>query len=264
MTVHASRRNLAEQGAELFKPPVFRPNRTWSDGVVATLRRFLDLQVGSAWLDMRAELATVSGTLLDVGCGAQVFRSLLPRSVRYRGIDTQDAKERFGYEVPDTDYYEGEDWQVPSASVDAVLCTEVLEHIDAPLPFLQRIFAVLRPGGRLILTVPFAARWHFIPYDYWRYTPSSLRLLLTGSGFERVRVTARGNPVTVACYKVMALLLILLFDSQGGPLRRIARRVLGLILLPVLGLLGLIGTLSLRFDWGDDCLGYTVSAWRPK
>jgi SAM-dependent methyltransferase len=264
MSVHRTRRNLIEQGAELFKPPVFRPNRSRSDELIAALRRFLDLQAGSAWRDLRAELATASGTLLDVGCGAQVFRSLLPPSVTYRGIDTKDAKDRFGYEVPDTHYFEGDDWQVPAASIDLVLCTEVLEHIDAPLPFLHKLLAVLRPGGRLLLTVPFAARWHFIPYDYWRYTPSSLRLLLTEAGFDHIRVTARGNPITVACYKAMALLLILLFDTQGGPLRRTARRVLGFVLLPVLGLLGLIGTISLRFDWGDDCLGYTVSAWRPE
>jgi SAM-dependent methyltransferase len=264
MTVHATRRNLVEQGAELFKPPVFRPNRSGSDELIAAARRFLDLQAGSAWRDMRAELATASGTLLDIGCGAQVFRSLLPATVRYQGIDTKDAKDRFGYEIPDTYYFEGDEWPVPARSIDVALCTEVLEHIDTPLPFLRKIFACLKPGGRLLLTVPFAARWHFIPYDYWRYTPSSLRILLTEAGFDRIRVTARGNPVTVACYKAMALLLILLFDAQGGPLRRIIRRILGVTLLPVLGLLGLVGTLSLRSDWGDDCLGYTVSARRPE
>jgi SAM-dependent methyltransferase len=263
MSTHANRRNLIGQQAERFKPPVFRPRRSRWDDVLAGARRFLDLQAGSAWRDMRAELATASGSVLDVGCGAQVFRSLLPATARYRGIDTKDAKDRFGYEVPDTDYVESDDWGIAPGSVDVVLCTEVLEHIEAPIPFIATIARCLRPGGRLVLTVPFAARWHFIPYDYWRYTPSSLEILLRQAGFDRIRVTARGNPLTVACYKGMALGLTLLLDADGNPLRRTARRSLGIALLPVLGLLATIGTLSLRSDWGEDCLGYTVTAHRP-
>ncbi|MFH6782289.1 MULTISPECIES: class I SAM-dependent methyltransferase [Methylobacterium] len=259
MSTHATRRNLVEHQAEQFKPPVFRPRRSRWDDVLAAGRRLLDLQAGSAWRDLRVELATASGVVLDVGCGAQVFRPLLPPTARYRGIDTCDARDRFGYAVPDTEYFEGSDWNVAPASVDVALCTEVLEHIEAPEPFLGQLFAALRPGGRLVLTVPFAARWHFIPYDYWRYTPSSLDLLLRRAGFHAVRVTARGNPVTVACYKAMALCLIPLLDGRGNP----ARRLLGVALLPLLGLLAVIGTLSLRADWGEDCLGYTVTARRP-
>ncbi|TNC13498.1 class I SAM-dependent methyltransferase [Methylobacterium terricola] len=258
MSTHATRRNLVDERAERFKPPVFRRRRSRWDDVLAAGRRLLDLQAGSAWRDLRVELASASGVVLDVGCGAQVFRSLLPPTARYRGIDTRDARDRFGYAVPDTEYFEGTDWNVAPASIDVVLCTEVLEHVEAPEPFLGQVFACLAPGGRLILTVPFAARWHFIPYDYWRYTPSSLDGLLRRAGFREVRVTARGNPVTVACYKAMALCLIPLLDAH-----RPARRLLGAALLPVLGLLGVIGTLSLASDWGEDCLGYTVTARRP-
>ena len=262
MTAPAQRRNLIDQGEEAFKPPVFHPNtNAWRD-LMARLRRFLDLQAGSAWQDLRTELATASGRLLDVGCGAQVFRPLMPPAVIYRGIDTKDAKEKFGYEVPDTYYFEGNDWQIAAGSMDVVLCTEVLEHIEAPLPFLRQIAACLRPGGRLLLTVPFAARWHFIPYDFWRYTPSTLLMLMTEAGFQDIRVTARGNPLTVACYKVMALILLLLFGAGASPIGRVVKLVAGALCLPLLALLGLVGTLSLRSDWGDDCLGYTVSARR--
>ncbi|OAS26855.1 class I SAM-dependent methyltransferase [Methylobacterium platani] len=259
MSTHATRRNLVGSQAERFKPPVFRPRRSRWDDLLAAGRRLVDLQAGSAWRDLRGELATASGDVLDVGCGAQVFRPLLPRAARYRGIDTSDARDRFGYAVPDTEYFEGDEWGIAPASVDVVLCTEVLEHVEAPEPFAAKLHAVLRPGGRLVLTVPFSARWHFIPYDYWRYTPSSLDGLLRRAGFREIRVTARGNPLTVACYKAMALCLVPLMGAAGNP----ARRLLGVALLPVLGLLGLIGTLSLGRDWGEDCLGYTVTARRP-
>lgn len=257
-----ARRNLVEKAAEDFKPPVFKPNISARNRLENRLRRFIDLQAGSIWRDLRAELGTAHGSLLDIGCGAQIYRGLVPAQVAYRGIDTNDAKARFGYDVPDTYYFGGEEWGVQDGVFDVALCTEVLEHIPDPAAFLARIHRCLRPGGRLVLTVPFAARWHFVPHDYWRYTPSSLHLLLTGAGFDGVRVQARGNPLTVACYKLMALHLMLLFGSDTshpGP----AKRALGVLLLPVLGVLAFIANLSLRADWGDDCLGYTVAARRP-
>ena len=107
---------------------------------------------------------------------------------------------------------------------------------------------------------PFAARWHFIPHDYWRYTPSCLRRLLEAAGFADVQVYARGNALTVACYKVMALILPLLMPQQRQGLIAIASRLAGLACLPLLALLAAVGTLSLRGSGGNDCLGYTVVA----
>ena len=263
MTNPDARRNLANQTGENFKPPVFKPNNSARNRLENWLRRFLDLQAGSGWHDMRHELANAQGRLLDIGCGAQVYRALVPAKVIYRGIDTRDAEARFGYAVPDTTYFSDDDWGVDSASFDIALCTEVLEHIEQPAPFLNRVHQALRPGGRLVLTVPFAARWHFIPYDYWRYTPSGLKILLEQAGFTAISVHARGNPVTVACYKLMALNLMLLFGAQAGVGRRIKFAV-GISLLPLLGMVACVGNLSLGFDWGDDCLGYTVTAQKPE
>jgi len=264
--VSPPRRNLIHAPPEVFKPPVFKPNTTLRNRAENGLRRFLDLQSATAWRDMQTELAGISGSLIDIGCGAQVFRPLVPQGVRYLGIDTADAKARFGYDVPDTLYFEGDDWGVAPGSFDAALCTEVLEHIADPLPFLRRIHACLRPGGSLILTVPFAARWHFVPYDYWRYTPSSLEMLLRAADFGDITVTARGNPITVACYKVMALVLILLFGDGArlgdGARRSPLRLAGGLLLLPLLAGAACLANLTLNGDWGEDCLGYTVTARR--
>jgi SAM-dependent methyltransferase len=254
----ANRRNLVAFSGESFKPPTFKPNSSTLNRLENRLRRFLDLQAGSIWRDVRQELAGVQGSLLDIGCGAQVYRALLPPHVAYTGIDTEDAAERFGYATPGTRYFSGDDWGVPEAGFDMALCTEVLEHVPDPAAFLHRACRCLRPGGRLVMTVPFSARWHFTPYDYWRFTPASLHTLLTGAGFANVRVQARGNPLTVACYKTMALPLMLLLGPAATPLKAAA----GVLLLPVVGLLACIANLSFLGDWGDDCLGYTVTAER--
>jgi len=262
MTAFRARRNLLETIGEEFSPPVFKPNTTLYNRTVNWLRRAIDLQANTIWRDLRNELRNVEGDLLDIGCGAQVYRALLPADINYRGIDTKDARDRFGYDIPDTHYFTGSDWGIPEASIDTAICTEVLEHIAEPKTLLAQAHNALRPGGCLIMTVPFAARWHFIPYDYWRYTPSGLDLLLTAAGFEDVRVMARGNPLTVACYKAMALPLALLLGTRAGPMR-VVQRALGIVSLPIVGILAAIANLTLDDEWGDDCLGYTVTARRP-
>lgn len=52
------------------------------------------------------------------------------------------------------------------ASVDAILCTEVLEHIPNPLDALKEFSRMLKPGGKLILTAPFLSFTHFAPYHF--------------------------------------------------------------------------------------------------
>jgi len=143
-----------------------------------------------------------------------------------------------------------------------VLATETLEHVPAPDGFLAEAARVLRPGGRIVLTVPFAALWHYVPYDYWRFTPSSLALLLEAAGFRGVVVHGRGNALTVACYKAMALFLPWLFPQGAGGAKAWARRLAALPAAPAFVALAAAANLSLRGAGGDDCLGYTVTARR--
>lgn len=255
-----SRPSVLTRPAESWRPPLFGPSRTRVDRLKFALRRFADLQTASIWNDLSAELGTARGTVLDVGCGAQPYRGLFAPDVKYIGIDSVKARAHFGYDVPDTRYFEGTTWPVEEGSIDFVLCTETLEHVPEPAPFIDEAMRALAPGGRILLTVPFAARWHFIPHDYWRFTPSGLSRLLGAAGFRDIAVYARGNETTVACYKAMALLLPLLMPQGPGALRATALRCVGVVLSPLLVLLAVIGQLSLRGRGGDDCLGYTCTA----
>jgi len=253
---------MLERKEETWRPPVHHAASQGVQRMLTAVRRFLDLQMGSIWADASEELPGVRGVALDVGCGAQPFRTLFGPTTRYVGIDTIQSKAHFGYETRDTLYYDGEVWPIEDNSVDFVLCTETLEHVPEAGPFLAQAARCLVPGGRIFLTVPFAARWHFIPYDYWRFTPSSLERLLTAAGFCNIAVFARGNEVTVACYKLMALLLPLLLPQEKGPFVTLILRFIALLFFPFLVLLAAVGNLSLLGAGGDDCLGYTVIAER--
>jgi len=54
----------------------------------------------------------------------------------------------------------------PDNSFDAILCSEVLEHIPDPTDALDEFARLLKPGGKLILTAPFASIVHMAPYHF--------------------------------------------------------------------------------------------------
>jgi len=81
-----------------------------------------------------------------------------------------------------------------NASFDVVLCTEVLEHIPEPTHALDEFARLLKPGGLMILTAPFASFVHMAPYHfcsgfskYWYEHHLPLR------GFEIIELTANGD-----------------------------------------------------------------------
>jgi ubiquinone/menaquinone biosynthesis C-methylase UbiE len=55
---------------------------------------------------------------------------------------------------------------VPDESFEAILCTEVLEHIKNPVLAIKEFARILKPGGHLILTAPFCSLTHFAPHFY--------------------------------------------------------------------------------------------------
>jgi ubiquinone/menaquinone biosynthesis C-methylase UbiE len=55
---------------------------------------------------------------------------------------------------------------LPDHSVDAIMCTEVFEHIPNPVAAMQEFGRLLKPGGYLLVTAPFASLTHFAPYHF--------------------------------------------------------------------------------------------------
>jgi len=55
---------------------------------------------------------------------------------------------------------------LPDNSVDAIMCTEVLEHIPDPAKAIVEFNRLIKPGGYLIITSPFASLTHFAPYHF--------------------------------------------------------------------------------------------------
>lgn len=132
------------------------------------------------WRAMVEAAPLVQGRLLDVGCGTQPYRSLFTEVEEYLGLEL-DTPENRRTKQADL-FYDGDRFPVADGSFNTVLCNQVLEHIFRPERFLTEITRILRPGGCLIMTVPFLWPEHEQPYDCLRYTSFGLRDQLERTG----------------------------------------------------------------------------------
>lgn len=124
--------------------------------------------------------SNLTGNLLDIGCGTKPYYSLFIVD-NYIGldIDSENSRQRG---IADQ-LYDGNVFPFPDGSFDSALCNQVLEHVFNPDEFLGEIARVLKPEGKLLLTVPFVWDEHEQPYDFARYSSFGLRTLLEKQGF---------------------------------------------------------------------------------
>jgi ubiquinone/menaquinone biosynthesis C-methylase UbiE len=82
----------------------------------------------------------------------------------------------------------------PDGSFDAILCTEVLEHVAAPIAALEEFSRLLPGGGALILTAPFCSLTHFAPFHFYSgFNSYFFAHHLQNLGFEILELEANGN-----------------------------------------------------------------------
>jgi hypothetical protein len=74
-----------------------------------------------------------------------------------------------------------------------VLCSEVLEHVARPWLALPKLREIMQPGGWIVVTTLTSFPIHGFPDDYYRYTPSGLKLLLEDAGFKNVVTENAGH-----------------------------------------------------------------------
>lgn len=148
----------------------------------ASLRRFV--QQASA-------LVPEGAVLLDAGAGEGQYRSLFTHC-RYIGADFALGDLSWDYSKLDVVCDLAHLPFAPS-SFDAVLCTQVLEHVPEPMQVLCELARCMKPGGLLILTAPLTGEEHQQPYDFYRYTSYGLTYLLEKAGFRIERLDRLGG-----------------------------------------------------------------------
>lgn len=224
-------------------------------GVVSRLlfavRCLVDFQLATVVRFLKSELASMTGSVLDVGCGEMPFRDFLARGTTYTPIDLPSA-DLFGMTTGDGIVrFDGRTIPFADNAFDNVLCTEVLEHAEDHAALIGEMHRVLKPGGRIVVTIPFSARVHHVPFDFHRFTSFQLERLF--SGFGDVVVTARGNDIAVIANKLIVL---------NWRLAKPAWLLAFVALLPITALFVLLANLSIHVGFGSasDPLGYAITA----
>ncbi len=124
----------------------------------------------------------VKKNILEIGCGEGYgIKELLPKVKKYICIDKYESNINFKSEkltfikseVPPLD-------KIKSDSLDFVVTFQVIEHIEDDKFFVEEIFRVLKPGGKLILTTPNKAMTlSRNPWHVREYTNSEMKEILS-------------------------------------------------------------------------------------
>jgi len=156
----------------------------------------------SKWIERTLREIPQGLRILDAGCGEQQFRKFCSHLVYvgqdfagYDGLGDQRGLQTGSWDQTKLDIVcDIVSVPEPDSSFDAILCTEVLEHVVDPVAVLREFSRLLKPQGYLILTAPFCSLTHFAPYHfstgfnhYW-YS-SHLQTL----GFSVLEIQANGN-----------------------------------------------------------------------
>jgi SAM-dependent methyltransferase len=112
--------------------------------------------------------------VLDVGCAHKpYFPFFAPTGCAYAGIDIFDGQ------CVDVVWDEAGPFPFADGSFDAAISTQVLEHTANPKKVVDETYRVLKPGGKIFFSAPFAWEKHEFPEDYWRFSEGALDILFS-------------------------------------------------------------------------------------
>jgi len=131
------------------------------------------------------EIFTSSGEVIDIG-GSLRLNTGKSNRVEETNKWLQPYVEKVDYKIldPVPDYNPdivGDIHNLPfdDNSKEAILCLAVLEHVKNPVKAMEELHRTLKPGGRLLIYVPFLYYYHAHKGyygDYWRFTSDTLKL----------------------------------------------------------------------------------------
>lgn len=143
----------------------------------------------------------------------------------------------------------------PDEAFDVILCTEVLEHVPDPITTLKEFSRLLRKGGVIIITSPFASITHFSPFHFCTgFNKYFYKENLRRFGLEIQEMIPSGNFFDVAMQQLIVLPSISRQYSKS-----FISKALWLFVLPLLLLLKLLNKYSKRSE-ELLCFEYFVKA----
>jgi len=163
--------------------------------------RIKNLKARQNWVRETLENIPAGRRILDVGAGECQYKQYCSHlDYRSQDIAQYDGKgNRKGLQTEEFDTtqldFVCDLYDIPEEELfDAVLCTEVLEHVVDPVRAVEKLTRLVKPEGLLIITAPFVSWTHFAPYHYATgFSEYFYNEQMTNHGFEIVELQPNGG-----------------------------------------------------------------------
>jgi len=221
-----------------------------------------------AWIESQAERLPQGSRILDAGAGSCPYRDFFSHC-EYKAQDfTSLSDEQLsGGQYGQIDYVcDIASIPVPDASFDAILCSEVLEHLPEPIKVINEFARILKPGGKIIITAPLGSGLHQEPYHFYGgYTPFWYERFLGDAGFDAVKVEENAGSLRACGQESMRFIQLSKPFSLGMPFwKDLLWTPVWLLLLPFMAILAPLSSMLLNPYDKDKrfTIGYHVTAVR--
>jgi len=149
----------------------------------------------------------IKGTVLEIGSGEGYgIKELAPLAEKYIAVDKYNSPIEEDFKLQNNISFIKSEvppiLKIKDSSVDFVVSFQVIEHIKDDKFFLEEIFRVLRPGGKLILTTPnILMSLTRSPWHIREYTPLQMRSIVSNIFRSVQSKGVFGNEKVMSYYK---------------------------------------------------------------
>lgn len=154
------------------------------------------------WLEKVLQEIPKGSRILDAGAGEQQFKKFCKHLdyvsqdfAQYKPLDLDSGLQMQNWDYGQLDII-SDIASIPEKdnSFDAIMCTEVFEHIINPRETFTELSRLLKKDGYLILTAPFCSLTHFAPFHYYTgFSKFFYEKELERTGFELIEMKSNGN-----------------------------------------------------------------------
>jgi len=136
----------------------------------------------------------IKGKCVDIGSGTSPYKRYIIDNVsEYIAIDKSHIHKHM-FQTSKEKHIDADIKDLPfnDSSIDSIILTQVLEHIDNPFEALSEVKRVIKRDGIIILSVPFIYHAHATPYDYFRFSEYGLKNICKDHDFEILEFEYQG------------------------------------------------------------------------
>ncbi|MDI6034177.1 class I SAM-dependent methyltransferase [Flavobacterium sp. LB2P84] len=154
------------------------------------------------WLEEMLNKIPFGSKILDAGAGEQQFKKFCNHLdyvsqdfAQYKPEDLNSGLQMVKWDYGKLDIISDiASIPVENESFDAIMCTEVFEHIINPIEAIQEFSRILKKDGFLIITAPFCSLTHFAPYHFYSgFNRFFYETELEKNGFNIIEIIPNGN-----------------------------------------------------------------------